>query len=558
MKLIDTVSSNKISVSWRSPYVSEAINESRMSNPVGIVRGFLAETSDPPTNSTLVLKVDPVTNDSVLVANSDGKLVTYRVETDLILDVGGLVVGVAEWYLVFYPDYTVGSDTTGEWRAYSDAEFEAGLPDGCILVCVFDNQYLTSSEHIRYSGMSYTDNIPFRRQDQILDAGGSGRKHIELIYENLMDQDPESSFSFGGMNYSKTIDYTDFKTGFGSLKLEDSGDPAGVIAMPGASFTIKKDPGGLSRPRFICEMLVKFVGYTRVEAQVCGLDLQLKSADTVGMPASAIAESNFQELIPVNGDWFLWRSEVQVPDNIPEYLYATPILKFEGDTGGFTGVVKIDNIKVWRYNYPTGFKGLVSSDYPKSSPFSERARFSRIKIDSSISNSNINEFLELESVSGGYKLSGNATDNDLTFGDSDYSHNYEFLGKPGEYNKFDLDDLYLRSTEILNAQLQPIAAYQGDFSGVGAIEKNLTFDSLVSATLVLNLGLDPLTGSVIDNEDVIVMVSVKPTGSDAGIPVWSFPSSNKLHISVKNESFIYSTDYVVSVMLFRASPVTLT
>jgi len=113
------VSSDKIKLRWREPYVSEAINKKFLGIPNGVYRGFT------PTVVGDIIRLIPDTDsgDSVLNVESSGTDVAHTTiyETSNVdLDFAGHTVWPV--FIVAESDYTIGSTTTAEFKTIDAQE----------------------------------------------------------------------------------------------------------------------------------------------------------------------------------------------------------------------------------------------------------------------------------------------------------------------------------------------------------------------------------------------------------------------------------------------------
>ena len=125
-----TIPDSEVTIKWRQPYVSEALNRKLSVVPRGVARGFIL-TGDPGNNDKVLLVVDPATGDSVVngsgpAASGGGTyFVTWRVLTSQTINIaadGNL------HFLYFVPGYSLGVATAPKVIDYTEAEYEAGTP----------------------------------------------------------------------------------------------------------------------------------------------------------------------------------------------------------------------------------------------------------------------------------------------------------------------------------------------------------------------------------------------------------------------------------------------
>ena len=184
---------SQITIKYRQPYVSEALNRKSSITARGIVRGLYPASSV--NNNELVLKVDGHTLDTVVncagraSSGTEGNFfLTWRTTDNVSIIIPN---DSALHFIYIQAGYTFGQATAPKIVDYTEAEFEAGTPEqnGGVLVCVikaratagiieFDNIYLT--------GLSNTARIPFFRDWNDINRGEGWRldsgSPLEPIY----------------------------------------------------------------------------------------------------------------------------------------------------------------------------------------------------------------------------------------------------------------------------------------------------------------------------------------------------------------------------------------
>lgn len=125
-----------VTLAWRSPYVSEALNRKAQSQGRGVIRGFRPTVGVGARELRFLVGAegDSVVNGGGLGASFD-HLLTYRAKTDIAItlpnDAGAL------YFIYFVAGYSSGATTTPRLIAYTEADFTAGVPqaDGGVLLC---------------------------------------------------------------------------------------------------------------------------------------------------------------------------------------------------------------------------------------------------------------------------------------------------------------------------------------------------------------------------------------------------------------------------------------
>jgi len=137
---IQNVTSADLSVSTRSQYASSALNEKFIALAKGIVRGFTPRPTGNPNEVGLfpdVLLQESVLN-AVVLDGSAAYAITYRTTTVIELDL--TVLASQRAYIAFVPFFSASTETTGQWRAYTEAEYESGqLATDNALLCTVVN-----------------------------------------------------------------------------------------------------------------------------------------------------------------------------------------------------------------------------------------------------------------------------------------------------------------------------------------------------------------------------------------------------------------------------------
>lgn len=125
---IATPGNSNTTIRYNEPYVSAGLNKKGVGSiPNGIVRGGLLSTTGAGLN--VQVSPDPDTGDSVYVyttPTSPPFQLTHRESATRTIDLSA-VAGTTV-YIALYVQYSIGSSTLVEWRAYSEAELFGGTP----------------------------------------------------------------------------------------------------------------------------------------------------------------------------------------------------------------------------------------------------------------------------------------------------------------------------------------------------------------------------------------------------------------------------------------------
>ena len=235
----------EVTIKWRQPYVSEALNRKLSVVPRGVVRGFVP-TGDPVNPDTIILVPDPSSSDSVVngsgppASGSGDYFVTWRVLTSQSFSIA---VDGNLHFIYFVPGYASGATTVPTVMDYTQAEYEAGVPraDGGVLICVVQANGvagLIPSEQLLMGGCTNNAYTPFVRETAQSTAGGShsdggGEEAVVLFCGFSPATDRGAVFVNGrsmdrSLGSSVSFDTTTFETGTASLHFVKGTDPVSV------------------------------------------------------------------------------------------------------------------------------------------------------------------------------------------------------------------------------------------------------------------------------------------------------------------------------------------
>lgn len=123
-------SNTQVKVRYNEPFTSAALNQKSVGPiPSGVVRGGLLITAGAGFNVTI--NPDPVTGDSVYtyttaLGGASVFQLNYRENGARTLDLSAEAGNTV--YIALFVDYSIGSTTSVEWRAYTEAELFGGAP----------------------------------------------------------------------------------------------------------------------------------------------------------------------------------------------------------------------------------------------------------------------------------------------------------------------------------------------------------------------------------------------------------------------------------------------
>ena len=344
---ISTIADSKLSMVWRTQYVTEALNRKAKSERRGIMRGFQA-VPNAGGNDMVDLLVDPVFLDSTmnLVGITGDFSVTYRETATVLLDLSGLPA--ARHYIAAIPGYTVGAATVAKIVAYDETEFEAGAIDVASGVLLFaantsGNTAVLNPYDIMTAGCSSTGTAD---KEFISGHQKFGAASNDDGYQLVIDSVPTLGRWNSKIEYSLTgattavFDKSEFKQGNGSLKITGGGVGTAVVSRVGEIFDVwAKGPGALGPE---CKIIVQYwhktgPTYSHGAGANHGPDLIL--IDGVGgilsmrtLPAAQVPTlAAAQVPDTINQPWQLRRMEWTVPQPALPGQYIGAVLRFDFD-----------------------------------------------------------------------------------------------------------------------------------------------------------------------------------------------------------------------------------
>lgn len=207
-----------VSVQFREQYVSQGLNAKQVAFARGIVRGGYFVPSTNVAGDRVLIKIDPITGDTVINAyglstltGSDPYAVTYR--TDANVEITIAANGSRPLHFIYFEGgYAPLTNTNAKIVDYTEAEFEAGTADangGVLIGVVRANAAagsLIASENVMTAGMSNTLRKPFKRHFVTDFAGAHG---YQPVRERVLSQ-MNFGYSTGLLiNYTQTTAFTD-------------------------------------------------------------------------------------------------------------------------------------------------------------------------------------------------------------------------------------------------------------------------------------------------------------------------------------------------------------
>lgn len=342
----------RVSVQYREPYVSEALNEKFSAVPRGIVRGAIP--SPGPVNDTVLLSPDPMTGETVIVAagmaSTAGGIanvypVTYRTDAALQLTIP---VDDDLHFIYLIGGYEPLTVTAPEIRSYTEAEFEAGTPDtdGGVLLCVVKANSvpgLIQPRNVLYSGMSNTSSVPFRRHIQSGFEAGQYSSNIETVesYINFSYLTAKAAMFYmtsTPLDPSTVVIWQSGETPVsnGYMRFQPAGVDFGIgFRLVAPAFSMRQRA---SLPRKVrMEMVYRTLsGYSPINTSVL-LVAHTNDASNPGTnfgPAIVAPVDDFPATH--SPEWSLFVQEFSIPDSIgsDQVAVVTPRIQFAFLAGG--------------------------------------------------------------------------------------------------------------------------------------------------------------------------------------------------------------------------------
>ena len=324
---VKTITDDYLSVSWRAPRVSEALNAAMMSDRPRVVRGFSLAPSA--LALTVTAEVDPVAGDSVLLAGSGDGLLSYREEAGVEIDLtaqAGLLV-----FLGVVVTYSVGSDTTGVWRTYSSAEIQAGdhVTDGAVMLGTVNvpGAGVIDASDILLGGLTETlMDDSFGQVRRIED--GEGLKRLSLVEFHDLGHLP-SGLLLGTTINTAAISYVDKAAGFGSRSWGfGAGD---VVVLTGRLTT------AIQGSAFLVAVTYRTTGYTEDSPTQLGLTVYDGLGSVVETPALTLPDTAL-------GAWETRYGWIEVTH--ADAIKAEMVLAMDGSAGLWS----LNQLALWRVN----------------------------------------------------------------------------------------------------------------------------------------------------------------------------------------------------------------
>jgi hypothetical protein len=324
------VSGLRVSVEYREPYVSQALNEKNSAIPRGIIRGGYLKPSGNPDE--VLIAVDPMTSETVINAAGVPSIaggytnvypVTYRTDADVPLSIP--VDGVLH-FICLIGGYTPLSTTSAEIRDYTEAEFEAGTmdSDGGVLLGVVQANAVAGvipANQVMLSGMSNGTLRPFRAAtaDAFVSSQGGAivrreRVAVQMDFGSLSAkrvayQVAPSYFSDPGTVFDQESTIT--PTGNGSVRFAPVGaDLAKTVVMYGDASII---PISTTLPRKVRFEMIYRTSAGYVPNASCYISVGAITAGGTALLSSPLIAPTIPFPQAASTDWSLFVTEIDVP-----------------------------------------------------------------------------------------------------------------------------------------------------------------------------------------------------------------------------------------------------
>ncbi len=360
--LVSSVTETELSASFAATYTTQTLNKKDLALPRGIVRGFRVV---PDGTDKVSLIPDTMMSDSVMTALgiSSNRLVgvTYRTTSSVSIT----LPGSARYYVAFVPNYSIGAATSGEWRAYSEAEFESDdieTDGGVFAFAVITTGGSVREVDVLFAGQSVTTAKLFVREDVDNFKSDQGPDEKSMLVDWLPTPDLNGiEFLPVGVTYTDSVVHN----GAGSLSIDDQ-----------TSFTIEIDNeymvwrkgGSPIDPQATLVVQMWFKTDASYDAPTLPyLDVRFRSA--AGVPLTAKAEfgsgraPTYREIPNVaNQDWILLRYEIKVPDGAAYSIDASSMqLLLHADLDA--GILYIGRIQAMMIHRPESTPGAFAQRF---------------------------------------------------------------------------------------------------------------------------------------------------------------------------------------------------
>lgn len=349
IQLGSTILETKLSMSYKSQYTSGQINQKSISLPRGIVRGFRAKPGV--AAGTVDLMTDELLGDSVM--NAIGILpsgvysIVYRETAVVNFSVSG--IGGTRVYVAFVPLFTTSAVTTGEYRGYTEAQFENGdieSEGGVFLFSAANVAGVIDPWDIFLAGESQGGSPKLFVQefcDNFHSAHGPNEKSL------VIDVVPEPTLSDFTGYVASDVSFSDaeFYESGGSVAITDSS-----LFYVGGTCPLWRDQlddasqGGT----IIVEAWYKTDGgYVGTDSEIDILFSHSGGSYLTSNAMNVAGQAHTYKKIPgaVQSTWKLLRYELKVPTNAMSGVTGVKQFRCEIDINMSAGTMYLGPIRVW-------------------------------------------------------------------------------------------------------------------------------------------------------------------------------------------------------------------
>ncbi len=360
-----TVVAAELTLAFETQYVSGGLNQKLMALPRGIVRGFRPVPTV--NNDEIELQLDTMMLDSMMnavgIAPGNAYVVTYRTVLEPVLDLSA--EAAARYYVAFVPNYTIGAATDGQWRFYTEAEFEAGdiATDGGVFACSLlttGNVGVIEPYNIFLAGQSTVTDKLFLREDVDNFKSDQGPSEKALVVDWL----PNPQFDgLDGEPAGYAFDDSTIHNGGGSLSIVF--DPTTSAQGLADVHPVWRD--GTTQDAQATVVVQYWFSTDGSYATTADAKVDVVFRDAANTTRLASAEfaagraPTYREIPTATGTpWTMIRYEAKVPDGVP---IDTTSFSLEIDTSITAGTLYLGRIQAWLIHRPSSEPGDFSRSF---------------------------------------------------------------------------------------------------------------------------------------------------------------------------------------------------
>ncbi len=484
--LVSSVTETELSASFAAAYTTQTLNKKDLALPRGIVRGFRV-VPDAAVVDRVNLVTDSMMADSTMTALGlvNNRLVGVTYRTTATVEI--VLPGSARYYVAFVPDYSIGAATSGQWRAYTEGEFEGDdIEDdgGVFAFAVITTGGLVREVDVLFAGQSTTTAKLFVRETVDNFHSDQGPDEKSMLVDWLPTPDLNGiEFLAVGVTYTDAIVHD----GTGSLSIDDQ-----------TSVTIEIDNEMLVWRRGAAPidpqatLIVQFWFKTDASYAATTLPyLDVRFRDAAGATLTAKAEfasgrvPTYREIPNVaNQDWIQLRYEVKIPDGAAYAIDAASMqLLLHADLDA--GLLYIGRIQAIMIHRPESTPGAFAQRPQLGTNYTELfrvaiglrdARFTLNSVGSSPGTLSIKPPVD--------------DDNIVSFGVATAGVNYSrviLLGDGTDNSYLELDDSHLKTNSI--------RAFVGGSTPIIEVRSRTDGTARLDVNALRTTTLTPLTGT---------------------------------------------------------------